>query len=141
MKILVVNGPNLNWLGQREPDVYGHQTLSDLEEKIKTHAELRGVETVFFQSNSEGVIIDFIQANEAADALIINPGALTHYSYALRDCLAGMSFECIEVHLSNIYKREDFRQTSVTAAACQGQISGFGFNSYLMALDAMVDYE
>ncbi len=138
MRILLVNGPNLNLLGTREPDVYGTTTLAKIEEAVSRRAQELGHEIVAFQSNSEGDIIDFLQANAMdAGAIIINPGALTHYGIGLRDCLAGLNVPAIEVHLSNIYAREDFRKTSVTAPVCRGVVSGLGPKGYLLALEAL----
>ena len=140
VKILVIHGPNLNWLGKREPGVYGNQTFEDLNHILtKTAVELN-IEIKIYQNNSEGQLIDFIQAeSDWADGIVINPGAYTHYSYALRDALAGVGLPVIEVHLSNIYKREDFRHQSVIAPIAIGQISGFGFNSYRLGLVALKD--
>lgn len=136
MSILVVNGPNLNTLGQREPDVYGTQTLADIEASIREYAGTRGMTVECFQSNSEGAIIDFIQENAPnATGLIINPGGLTHTSVSLRDSLAALSIPVVEVHISNIYAREEFRQTSLTAPVVHGQITGLGAQGYLLALD------
>ena len=139
-KLLVVNGPNLNLLGKREPEVYGNQTLDKLNETLKQLASDLGFELKIFQANSEGAIIDFIQ-KEAPNAkgLIINPGAFTHYSYAIRDAIKSVSIEAIEVHLSNIYAREEFRHKSVIAPVCRGQLSGFGFYGYAMALSYFAD--
>lgn len=135
MKILIINGPNLNALGKREPEIYGDLTLEAMNEQLKIFAEERNLEVEFFQSNFEGEIIDKIQAADNFNGLIINPGALTHYSLALRDALASLNIPKIEVHLSNIFAREDFRHQSVTASVCSGQISGLGIKSYGLALD------
>ena len=133
--ILVVNGPNLNLLGTREPDIYGTRTLSDLEFALGQLSERLGVALKFFQSNSEGAIIDFIQNNGGeADGMIINPAAYTHYSLAIRDAIASVGVRTVEVHLSNVHAREDFRQRSVIAPECAGQVSGLGFESYAAAL-------
>ena len=140
MRILLINGPNLNTLGTREPDVYGNTTLSEIEARVREKASALNVEVRAFQSNSEGALIDFIQA-EAPDAagIIINPGALTHYSFALRDALAASGLPAIEVHISNIYGREHFRRRSVTAACCWGIVAGLGWRGYVAAFDALVE--
>jgi 3-dehydroquinate dehydratase-2 len=136
-RIVIINGPNLDRLGMREPGIYGDQTLTDLENLLVEEADTLGVEVQFYQSNHEGFIIDEIN-NEFADGevfgLIINPGALTHTSLALRDALAGIDLPVIEVHISNIYKREAIRQHSMTANVCLGVISGLGFDGYVAAL-------
>jgi len=135
-RIVIINGPNLDRLGKREPEIYGEETLTDLENLIHEEADELGVEVQFYQSNHEGFIIDEI--GEYADAdifgLIINPGALTHTSLALRDAIAGSDLPTIEVHISNIYSREEIRQHSITAEACVGVISGLGFDGYIAAL-------
>ena len=138
MRILLINGPNLNTLGTREPDVYGNTTLSEIEARVREKASALNVEMRTFQSNSEGALIDFIQA-EAPDAagIIINPGALTHYSFALRDALAASGLPAIEVHISNIYGREHFRRRSVTAACCWGIVAGLGWRGYVAALESL----
>ncbi len=135
-KIMVINGPNLNMLGIREPSVYGSQSYADLEAYIESYAEKMGVEVTVLQSNSEGEIIDFIHhALGSYDGIIINPGAYTHYSYAIHDALSSVKIPAIEVHISNIHKREEFRHKSVTAPACVGQVAGLGFRGYTLALD------
>ncbi len=142
MKILVINGPNLNFLGIREKDIYGTKDYEFLKERIQDKADLMGVDTELFQSNSEGEIIDRIQLayHEKVDGIIINPGGLTHTSVALHDALASVSnIIKIEVHISNINSREDFRKNSITAGACDGQISGLGINGYLYAMEAVAD--
>jgi len=137
MKILVIDGPNLNVLVQREPDIYGRTTLAEIHDSMKKLAGELGIELDFFQSNHEGEIIDRLNAaSGTCDAIIINPAGYTHTSVAIRDALAGTSVPAIEVHLSNIYSREEFRHKSLTAPACVGQITGFGANSYLLALRA-----
>lgn len=138
MKILVVNGPNLNWLGRRETGLYGVRSLEELEETLQAWANGRSIGLACFQSNGEGEIIDWIQGQEDVLGLVINPGALTHYGYALRDCLAGLPWPSVEVHLTNIHAREEFRRQSVTAPVCRGQISGFGFESYILGLESLV---
>ena len=135
-RIVIINGPNLDRLGMREPDIYGDQTLTDLENLLTEEAESLGVQVQFYQSNHEGFIIDEIgeYSDSEVFGLILNPGALTHTSLALRDAIAGSDLPAIEVHISNIYRREDIRQHSLTAPACIGVISGLGFNSYVAAL-------
>lgn len=140
MKILVLNGPNLHLLGQREPDVYGQTTLADIIEQLTAKAAEMGVELEAFQSNEEGALVTKIGDSRGVyDGLIMNPAAYTHTSVALRDALQAAGLPCVEVHLSNIYAREDFRHESLTAPACIGQVSGFGAQSYLLALDALVN--
>ena len=135
-KIMVINGPNLNMLGIREPEVYGNKSYADLEAYIEDYAEKIDVEATVLQSNSEGEIIDFIHhALGNYDGIIINPAAYTHYSYAIFDALSSVNLPTIEVHISNIHKREEFRHKSVTAPACIGQICGLGFRGYRLALD------
>ncbi len=135
-KVLIVNGPNLNLLGKREPDKYGNITLEEIEKRLKEYAKDKGIELRFFQSNSEGEIIDFIQQNgESADFLIINPGAYTHTSIAIRDAILGVNISTIEVHLTNIYSREKFRQKSYISDIAVGVISGLGWYGYLLAID------
>lgn len=136
-KILVVNGPNLNMLGMREKDVYGAVSLAEIVSMIKAEAAILDVEVEFMQSNHEGDIIDSIhEAKGKYDVIIINPGAYTHYSIAIRDAIKAVELPAIEVHLSNIHAREEFRSRSVVAPVCSGQISGFGAASYLIALKA-----
>jgi len=137
-RVLVLHGPNLNLLGTREPSVYGRTTLAQLDLLIQRHATGRGAQAVCRQSNYEGQLIDWIQgaAREGFGAIVINPGALTHYSLALRDAISAVSVPVVEVHLSNIHGREEFRRHSVIAAAARGQIAGFGPASYLLGVDA-----
>lgn len=135
MKILVVHGPNLNLLGKRIKEIYGDKTLEEINRLLRQLATELGVELVTFQSNSEGALIDFIQKESpAANGIIINPGALTHYGFSLRDALADTNLPVVEVHLSNIYAREEFRQRSVIAPVARGQISGLGWRGYIAAL-------
>ncbi|MFZ9859173.1 MAG: type II 3-dehydroquinate dehydratase [Roseiflexaceae bacterium] len=135
MRILVLNGPNLNMLGTREPHIYGATTLADIESAMVSHALQHNAEIVFHQSNHEGELIDLIQTNQSTiDGIIINPGAFTHYSYALRDALSAVSVPIVEVHISNVYKREPFRHHSVIAPIATGQIAGLGWQGYLLAL-------
>lgn len=140
MKILILNGPNLNMLGQREPDVYGHTTLADIERFVRERATKLGAEIDFRQSNNEGELVGWIQqARGQFQAIILNAAAYTHTSVALRDAISAAAVPTIEVHLSNIHAREEFRHKSFIAAVCKGQISGFGAQSYLLALEAAVN--
>ena len=141
MKILVINGPNLNFLGIREKGIYGNQDYNYLLNLLKEKAEKEKVEIKVFQSNHEGEIIDRIQKAyyDQMDGIIINPGAYTHYSYAIRDALASLDIPKVEVHISNIHKREEFRHTSVTAPVCTGQIAGLGLHGYLLAVDYLLN--
>lgn len=135
MKVLIINGPNLNFLGKREPKIYGDETLELINNKIKEFGMNHGMEVEFFQSNHEGYIIDKIQESyENVDYLIINPGALTHYGIGIRDAILSTNLKTIEVHLSNIYSREEFRHKSVISDICIGKITGFGSEGYKMAL-------
>ena len=134
-KILIINGPNLNLLGTRQPDVYGKTTLTDIENALKKLAAELKVEVSFFQSNHEGEIVDEIgKAKDKFDAIIINPAAYTHTSVAIRDAIAAVDLPAIEVHISNIYSREDFRHNSFMSPVCIGQIAGMGIDGYLFAL-------
>ncbi|ADQ04985.1 3-dehydroquinate dehydratase, type II [Caldicellulosiruptor owensensis OL] len=138
-KVLVINGPNLNLLGIREKNIYGNVSYEDVLKSILQKAHELGFEVEFFQSNHEGSIIDKIHSAyyEKVDAIIINPGAYTHYSYAIHDAIKAINIPTIEVHISNIHAREEFRHKSVIAPACTGQISGFGIKSYIIALYAL----
>ena len=135
-KIAVINGPNLNALGRRDTAVYGAVTLAEIQAKITERARELRVDVEFFQSNSEGTIVDHIQ-NTTADGIIINPGALTHYGYSLRDALADAGLPIVEVHLSNIHAREEWRRKSVVSEVAAGQISGFGWRGYIAALEIL----
>jgi 3-dehydroquinate dehydratase-2 len=140
MKILVIHGPNLNMLGRREPEVYGRTTLDEIDAALRERATAAGVTLLTIQSNHEGALIDFLQAEGwDADGIIINPGALTHYGLALRDALAMLKAPIIEVHLSNVYRREPFRHTSVVAPVATGQIAGLGWRGYLLALEWLLE--
>lgn len=140
-KYLVINGPNLNMLGVREPGIYGEDNYDTLCDMINEKAAQLGVQVEIFQSNHEGAIIDKLQAAYGnVDGIVINPGALTHYSYALHDALKSVNIPAVEVHISNIHKREEFRHKSVTAPACIGQICGLGLFGYLLALEAVNKY-
>ena len=137
-RIIIINGPNLNMLGTRERDVYGTTTLSEIAAAVTEEAKVLGIDSDFVQTNHEGEIIDKIhEARGRYDTIIINPGAYTHYSIAIRDAIKAVELPCIEVHLSNIHAREEFRTNSVIAPVCAGQISGFGANSYILALQAV----
>ncbi|MBQ3037821.1 MAG: type II 3-dehydroquinate dehydratase [Clostridia bacterium] len=137
-KVLIINGPNLNMLGIREPGVYGNETLETVYQKIKNKAQALKAEVEFFQSNIEGEIINQIHgALGKFDGIVINPGAFTHYSYAIRDAISCVNIPVIEVHISNVHKREEFRHKSVTAPVCAGQICGLGTNGYLYALEEL----
>jgi 3-dehydroquinate dehydratase II len=141
-KFLVIHGPNLNLLGEREPEVYGSMTLTQVNSKIKTFARNMKLTLRIFQSNHEGDIIDSIHKNRKwADGLIINPGAYTHYSYAIRDAISSVQLPAIEVHLSDIHSREDFRKISVVAPACVKQISGLGWESYIEGLKVLLTHK
>ena len=144
LTILVVNGPNLNMLGTRETDVYGHATLDELIAGVTAHAESRGAALRHVQSNVEGDLVAAIQTaaadgEGAADGVVLNAGALTHYSIALRDAIAAVDVPVVETHLSNVYAREDFRHTSAIAGVCAGVVTGFGATSYRLAVDALID--
>lgn len=138
MIFLIIHGPNLNLLGKREPDIYGTESLTDINAWLQFHRELASDKLTFFQSNHEGEIIDFLHKHlGVVDGAVINPGALTHYSYALRDAIAAVDYPVVEVHLSDIDNREDFRKVSVTREVCIKQISGKGKAGYLEGLLAL----
>ena len=140
-QILVLNGPNLNLLGGREPEVYGHDTLADIMSDLAAHAETAGHAVRHVQSNIEGELINTLhEAREWADGVVFNPGAFTHYSYALRDAIAGIDLPVVETHLSNVHAREEFRHRSVLSAVCVGVVAGFGRGSYTIALDGLVQH-
>lgn len=141
MKILVLHGPNLNLLGTREPEVYGRETLDDINARLREFAARENIELRITQSNHEGVLIDELHKARAEgfDGVLINPGALTHYSYALRDAIAAIALPTVEVHVSNVHKREEFRDRSVVAAVCVGQVIGFGWRSYLLGWEGLIE--
>lgn len=142
LKVLILHGPNLNMTGFREPDVYGKKPLEEIDAEIKAAADKMNIEVRILQSNSEGTLIDTIQEHRRwADAIVINPGGLTHYSIALRDALVSVRLPIVEVHLSNVHSREDFRRHSVIAPITLGQIVGFGGFGYVMALEAVQNVE
>ena len=139
MRVLVIHGPNLNMLGRRDPQVYGTQTLADINGLIEARAKDLDTQVECFQANGEGAIIDFIQANAAgADAIIINPGAFGHYSYAIHDALLDSNVPIAEVHLSNVFSRDEWRRTSVISPIVRGVVSGFGWRGYVAALEMLV---
>ena len=142
MKFLVINGPNINFLGIREPSIYGESTYDDLVNLLKSHAEKSGISVDFFQSNHEGAIVDAIQKAyyDKVDAIVINPAAYTHTSVAIADALKAVSIPAAEVHISDVSKRESFRQISYVRNVCKKTVSGKGFDGYLEAMDFLVDY-
>ena len=137
-KLLLIHGPNINLTGQREPGIYGSETLAAINAEVVTKCQRLGMDCAVFQSNSEGALIDRLHAaREDCDAIIINAGAYTHYSYALRDAIAAVRLPTVEVHMSNVDAREEFRHRSVIGPVCAGSIAGFGKHSYLLAVDAV----
>ena len=139
MKIFVINGPNLDMLGTREPEIYGSDALESINRELAEYCKTVGVEPEFYQSNSEGALIDIIHsARGNADGIVINAGAYTHYSIAIRDAIAAVELPCVEVHLTNIHWREEFRHTSLLSAVCTGVICGFGRNVYRLAVEALI---
>ena len=143
MKILIINGPNINFVGIREKGIYGNESYEDICRRLMAYADEKGFDMEIWQSNHEGAIIDKIQSIYGSDVkgVVINPGAYTHYSYAIHDALASVNLPAVEVHISNIHSREEFRRTSVTAPACTGQITGLGFNGYQQLKISLVQEE
>lgn len=141
MKLLVLNGPNINYLGIRETDIYGKEDYAALLQMIEDKGDREGIEIQVYQSNGEGEIIDRIQEayHDGTQGILINPGAYTHYSYAIRDALASLMLPKIEIHISNVHQREEFRHHSVTAPVCTGQIVGLGLQGYLLGIDALIE--
>jgi 3-dehydroquinate dehydratase-2 len=140
MKIIIVNGPNLNLLGEREPEIYGSDTLHEINDWIKNHDICQNLDLEFFQSNSEGAIIDFLHSKrKEVNHLVINPGALTHYSYALRDAIVGTNMKAVEIHLSDIHNRENFRKISVIKSVCLAQVVGEGKQGYITAIKHILE--
>ncbi len=141
LKVMVLHGPNLNLLGAREPNIYGNKSLEDINHLLMEHAGQLGVSLQIFQSNSEGALIDYLhQARQWAHGVMINPGGYGHTSIAIRDAIAAISLPVVEVHLSNVYAREEFRRHSMIAPVCQGSICGFGWYSYVLALYGLVNH-
>jgi len=139
MKILLIHGPNLNLLGKREPGIYGLKNLEEINAQVQRFAQEKGAELKTFQSNSEGELVDAIQdAGEWADGIVINPGAYTHYSYAIRDALASVGLPAVEIHLSNIFAREEFRHRSVISPVVEGTVTGLGWRGYIAAVEGLI---
>lgn len=142
MKLFIINGPNLDMLGKREPEIYGSDTLASINAELAEYCKKIGVEAEFYQSNSEGGLVDIIHsARENADGIVLNAGAYTHYSIAIRDAISSVELPCVEVHLSNVHKREEFRHRSVLSAVCTGVICGFGKDVYRLAVSALLHRE
>ena len=140
MKVLILNGVNLNMTGIREKGFYGSLTLDEINEKIKTECEKKGIECDFYQSNHEGDIVDKLhEARTAYDGVVLNAGAFTHYSYAIRDAISACEIPVVEVHMSNVHKREEFRHKSVLSDVCKGVIAGFGYKSYILGAEALLN--
>lgn len=137
MKVMILNGPNINLIGNRETNIYGNKSFDEMNNDIRQKAEELKIDVDFKQSNHEGELIDIIQKSDEYDFIIFNPGAFTHYSIAIRDAIAGIKTPVVEVHLSNIYNREEFRSKSITAPVTIGQIAGFGVDSYILALQSV----
>lgn len=140
LRLLVIHGPNINMLGTREPGIYGTATIDEINSQIQSHAEEKGVEISIHQSNSEGAIIDIMHEHADFDGLVINPAAYTHTSIAIYDAILACGIPAVEVHISNIHAREEFRKTSLIAPACVGQVAGFGGYSYVIGIDALLHY-
>ncbi len=140
VKIAIISGPNLNMLGKREPGIYGTVTLDSIHSMLVEFCRAGNIKPEFFQSNSEGAIIDFIQSCTEFQGIVINPGAYTHTSVAIRDAIASVNVPAVEIHLSNIHSREEFRRHSFIAPVCIGQISGFGPYSYVLGIEALIDF-
>jgi 3-dehydroquinate dehydratase-2 len=142
MKILVLHGPNLNLLGTREPEIYGHTTLEDINTRLREWATQENIELRIVQSNHEGDLIDqlYQAKTEKFDGALLNPGALAHYSYALRDAISAVQLPTVEVHISNLHRREEFRRQCVTTSVCVGQVMGFGWRSYLLGLEGLITH-
>ncbi len=138
VSILVIHGPNINMLGTREPGIYGSATIEEINDQIQTYAKEKGVEVSIHQSNSEGSIIDIIHEHADLDGMVINPAAYTHTSIAIYDAILATRLPAVEVHISNVHAREEFRKTSLVAPACVGQVAGFGWYSYILAIDGLI---
>lgn len=141
MRIAVINGPNLNWLGRRQPEIYGDDGLGAINDRIRDFVVSRGASVEFFQANGEGEVIDILQAQaDICQGIVLNPGAYGHYSLAIADALSALTIPVIEVHLSNVFAREEIRHGQLTAGACKGYICGLGWRGYILAVEALLDY-